>query len=55
MYTEILSEKQQELLSFISQFYKDIDYSEEVEYMDGRAVSQEEVKAFLIEQSLSLI
>ena len=33
-------------------FHKDIDYNEEVEYLEGYAVSQEEIKAFLIDKSL---
>ena len=35
-------------------FHKDIDYTEEVEYMSGYAVDEQEIKHFLIEQSLSI-
>jgi hypothetical protein len=34
-------------------FHKDIDYSEEVDYMKGFGADSEEVKAFLIDQALS--
>ncbi|GHS88654.1 hypothetical protein FACS1894201_10150 [Bacteroidia bacterium] len=33
-------------------FHKDIDYSEEVEYMNGFQIKDEEVKAFLIDKAL---
>jgi hypothetical protein len=33
-------------------FHKDINYSEPVEYLDGFAVQDEEIKTFLIEKSL---
>ena len=50
MHTEILSDKQQELLPFIEQlaFHKDINYSEEVEYMIPNPPTEKEVKEELI-------
>jgi len=35
-------------------FHKDINYSEEVEYMPGFAVDENEIKSFLIEQAVTL-
>ena len=35
-------------------FHKDINYSEEVEYMPGYFVDEQEIKNFLIEQALSI-
>jgi hypothetical protein len=35
-------------------FHKDIDYSEEVDFMEGYSIADEEIKAFLIDRSLQL-
>jgi hypothetical protein len=33
-------------------FHKDINYAEEVEFMDGYQIGQEEIKIFLIDKAL---
>ncbi len=35
-------------------FHKDINYTEEVEYMPGYFVDEQEIKSFLIDQALSI-
>ena len=51
IYGQEFSEKQ-----FFAQlaFHKDINYTEEVEYMPGYFVDEQEIKSFLIDQSLSI-